>query len=637
MADARSTTPNPHASRRRTAWLLALGCVVAGWSIHFWPHLHTANEAIRLYFAQALVDYGSPVLDPICARHGSIPVDRSEFGGHILMDKAPGLSLLATPVYAVLEGLAPSVRRKDFWLLGYLSTLLCVLLPVGLGLWQLRGWQRSIGLSERAASLTVLLLLLASPLLIYAGLLFGHGLAAALVMLAFFGLAGAGDDAPSLPRRAAAGLAAGYAGLVDTPVFLLAAMLCVYALARRGGGWRDALRVQGAMARLRDAGPFITGVAVASVAQLGYNAWVLGDPLKFTYQFKGDDALAQIHATGLLGFHLPQPEALWGLWFGAARGVFYHAPWLLAAAFGLVHAGWLDADAGPRRRRDARALLWVTVGYAAIVAGFVDWRAGDSAGARHLIPVVPLLGAGLPFVLPIGRLASAPAGRSLLRAALAAACVVGVLTHLPTVAGFPYHFAKLDFPVWELAWPTVTVFASYSESLGSLAGLSGPMAFAAQTALLALTFWLWSRGLPAQTDDVMGDATPSEAAPGALRDLGAPRTFGLFATLLLLWLAASLAPLGKPRRAVQAARYQATALLGPGIASRARFDNDPEGRLERPMPSRKRRLTARERKELELRRIARRQERDAAAGLSGSPAPRRSLRLPSAASDSTAP
>lgn len=629
-----SATP-PDLQRRATLRLLLLACLVAAWSIHFWPHLHTANEAIRLYFAQAVVDTGSPVLDPICARHGSIPIDRSEYGGHILMDKAPGLSLLVVPIYALLQLLWPAIRRQDFWLLGYISTLLTVLLPVAAGLWSMRTWQRRIGVSERAASLTVLLTLLASPLFLYATLLFGHGLAAGLCALGFFGLAGAQDDAPSLRRKAWAGLAAGYAGLVDTPVFLLAAMLCLYALFRESG--RPLQRIRGAL-------PFIAGVALASLAQLGYNAWVLGHPLRFTYQFKGDAALAAIHDTGLLGFNLPSVTALWGLWFGAARGIFYHAPWLLAAALGLIHAGFVGwegdhqgRDSGGRARRDARWLGGIVIAYALIVAGFVDWKAGDAAGARHLQPVVPLLAAGLGFALPIGRFASRRAMRSLLRAALAAGCAIGVLMHLPTVAGFPYHFDRIDYPVFELSWPVVTVFGRYSVSLGSLLGMPGKLSFAVQAALLAGCFVLWSRWTGHATgdsDDVEGDdsaAAPNEGASPGDPDLGFGRTLGLTLTLLLLWLAAAVAPIGRPRRAVQAARYQSTALLAGGLATRARFAADPEGRVERAMPSRKPRLTARERKELELRRREDRREHrrsyDAAMQASGS-APRRKSAVP---------
>ncbi len=560
---------------RKTALLLGLAALVAGWSIHFLPHLHTANEAIRLYFAQAIVDTGSATLDPICAVHGSIPVDRSEFEGRILMDKAPGLSMLLVPVYAALRVVWPEVRRQDFWLFGYISTLLGVLLPICAGLWLLRGWLRATGTDERLAALTLLLLLLASPLLIYAGLLFGHGLAAALVMMAFFGLAGAPDDRPGLHRRALAGLAAGYAGVVDTPVFLLASLLCLYALGRGGPSIRD---------RLREAAPFIAGVAVGAGIQLGYNAVIFGHPLHFAYGYKADANLARIHATGLLGFTLPSAEALWGLSFGAARGVLYHAPWMAVALAGLALAatgrGGDPGHGDPpsrRLRRDARWLLGISAAYFCIIAAFVDWKAGDSAGARHLTPLIALMGAGLPMALPLARWIRHPGALSLAKAVVAVACLMGVILHLPTIAGFPYHVDRLQFPVFELSWPVVTVFSSYSPSLGSVAGLSGPLSFAVQACTIALTFALWSQGLGDDLD---------QGRAGHARDLGRVPTFGLFLTVLMLWLAALLAPLGKPLRAVQASRFLATQVLEPGLSTRANFASDPEGLIDRPMPKR---------------------------------------------------
>lgn len=615
-------TPQPASAgpfgARQTAKLLALAGLCVAWPIHFLPHLHTANEAIRLYFVQALVDTGGFDLSPICALHGSIPVDRAEHAGRILMDKAPGLSLLLVPLYALLEVLWPAIRRQDFWAFGYVSCLLSVLLPLCAGLWQLGRWLRRAGVGERALSLTLLLLLMASPLFIYGGLLFGHGLAAGLMAAAYFGLGPASATAPSLRRRLLCGLCAGYAGVVDTPVFLLAAMVGVAVVGRMPG-------ILGQ--RLRLAAPFWAGIAAGVALQLGYNAAVFGSPLLFAYGFKADAELAEIHATGVLGFTLPRPEALWGLTFGGARGLFYHSPWLLMALFGLLRrairpqasppapdpVAGVDGDApqppapaattNEGLRGEARWLLLIVGGYFLFIASFVDWRAGDAAGPRHLLPLIPLLGAGLPFVLPPARFGRTPLQRSLLTAVASVACLAGVLMHLPTAAGFPYHIDRLEHPVFELSWPVVTVFASYAPSLGSLVGLPGAVAFALQAGLVALCFALWGRGLRDEIATGGVGLEPNRRPIG--RDLGRARTLGIALTLWLLWLAAMVAPLGKPRRAVQASRYLATSTLEPGLASRDRFADDPEGRMARPVPKRPKVLSLAERKRnLELRRAA---------------------------------
>ncbi len=603
---------------RRTAQLLALAALCVAWPIHFLPHLHTANEAIRLYFVQALVDTGAFDLSPICALHGSIPVDRAEHAGRILMDKAPGLSLLLVPLYALLEVIWPAVRRQDFWFFGYLSCLLAVLLPLCAGMWQLGRWLRSAGVGERALSLTLLLLMLASPLFIYGGLLFGHGLAAGLIAAAYFGLGPASSAAPSLQRRLACGLCAGYAGVVDTPVFLLAGMVGLGVLGR----WPGSL-----FERLRLALPFWAGIGAGAGLQLSYNAAVFGSPLLFAYGFKADAELAEIHAKGLLGFSLPNPEALLGLTFGGARGLFYHSPWLLMGLVGLLLRAWPRLAAAPplettavadaetpraavrspladdALRLEARGLLLIMGGYFLFIASFVDWRAGDAAGPRHLLPLIPLLGAGVPFVLPPARFGRTPLQRTLLTAIASVACLAGVLMHLPTAAGFPYHIDRLEHPVFELAWPVVTVLASYAPSLGSVLGLPGAVAFAAQAGLVALCFALWGRGL---RDDV---ATSGVGLEPSLRsgggDLGRMRTLGIALALWLFWLAAMVAPLGKPLRAVQASRFLATSTLAPGLASRDRFADDPEGRAQRPVPKRPRVLSLAERKRnLDSRRAA---------------------------------
>ena len=102
MPDDARSQPVSAQNLRRLAPVLATVLLAWTWYGHFWPQLQTANESIRLYFVQAIIETGRPELDSVCVKHGIVPVDRSEFGGHTYMDKAPGLSLLALPIYPEL-------------------------------------------------------------------------------------------------------------------------------------------------------------------------------------------------------------------------------------------------------------------------------------------------------------------------------------------------------------------------------------------------------------------------------------------------------------------------------------------------------------------------------------------------------
>ena len=71
--------------------MLCIAALLAYW-VHFWPTFHAANESIRLYFVQAVVDHGTASVDTPRQRYGMSNVDKAHYQGHDYMDKAPGLS-----------------------------------------------------------------------------------------------------------------------------------------------------------------------------------------------------------------------------------------------------------------------------------------------------------------------------------------------------------------------------------------------------------------------------------------------------------------------------------------------------------------------------------------------------------------
>ncbi len=541
-----STAPQPPlqtppARRPLPVAVLLAVAVLWAWYCHHWPYLQTANEAMRLYFVQAVAETGRPELDPIVARHRVTPVDRSEFGGHVYMDKAPGASLLALPLYPAMLELQPDVAGEGLWKFGYLATLATMAVPLLLALYAMARYLAAIGLAPRSVAVTVVALATASPLLVYASLFFGHALAAAAIGVAFFAIAGR-DGRPSRRARWLAGAALGLGGLTDTPVFVLAAGVVLYAWLRcaplptAGQGWR-AWQVP---ARLRQTAPIWGGLAIGAVLQLLYNQWVLGHPLHFTYQYKGDQQLKAIMDTGFLGFRPPQADALVGLLLSARRGLFYHAPWLAAAALGL---GWRAASpaVSAGQRLDALAALGLAGAYTLLVSGFADWPAGDCAGPRHLLPIVPLLGWGLGLTL------EAPL-KWWLRAGLWASVALAVALHVPTTATFPYHFAQLERPVLELGVPLLLQRA-FSPSIGQWLGLP---ALASFVLFILMITGLWLAVLRRPKPDVGPEA---------------PRwqSWGATATVLVIWVVGltSVVP-EHPGRAAEVGRYRASVMLQQG-------------------------------------------------------------------------
>ena len=534
--DVRRSWDSPNV-KRRLAGILATVLIAWTWYVHFWPYLQTANESIRLFFVQAVAETGRPELDAVCKRHQHVPVDRTEYAGHIYMDKAPGLSMLALPLYPLVRAIHPAVVCDDLWIFGILVCLLTVTLPCWLLLWLLARYLSALGVTPRVAAIATLALALASPLFAYATLYFGHGLAAACVGGGVYLLALPDSGAGSLRRRFAVGALLGLAGLVDTPVFVIGGMVVLWAAARAVPEPRGAAVAR----RIRAVLPIVALLALAVALQLAYNNWMLGHPLRFAYQFKGDKAFAAMHGSGLFGFHLPQLDVLALLLIGPSRGLFYHSPWLVPSLVGLI-ATARDPAVPEVRRLDAIALTWIALGYAIVVSGFADWKAGDAAYARHLVPILPLLAPGLAYALAWPRLARP--GRALVLTTIA----VGLILTIPTIATFPYHFTRLERPVLELGWP-LWMLGNFSPSVGRALGWSDWTSASVFLALCVVP-WLLTLRLP----------HPIGIGPEPVRQRLAVWSVALGTTVL--WLVSLVASVPHPGRIVQVARAQASSMLG---------------------------------------------------------------------------
>ena len=433
-------------ARHRHLIVLAGLLSLYGYFVHFWPTFHTANESIRLYFVQSVVDAHTPHVDGVLERYHMGNVDRAEVDGHATLDKAPGLSYVVMPLYWVLTRLGMPTGFAQLPRLWHLLLLFGVALPCVLGVAAARRVVFAWTSDDRAAWTAALILGLCTPYAIYATLFFGHGPAAALAMLAFSALV---TDRPLL-----CGALAGAMVLVDTPTLVLAAGLGVGAGLRRRD-WRDLAR-------------FAAGAAPFGLAQLAHNQWLFGDPFTLAYGRKASGAFASIHSQGLYGFRLPTVEALLGLLAGAKRGLLVYSPVLLAAIPGL-RLMWR------KRRFDAALLMTLVMAYVLWIASFVDWTAGTSYGPRHLLPIVPLL------ALPVGVAVADPATWRWLRFVLPGLAVVSFASAWLPIATFPYASEHLVAPVYQLAYPLASE-GHFSPNLGRALGV--PEAWSAFPALL---------------------------------------------------------------------------------------------------------------------------------------------------------
>lgn len=336
------------------------------------PTATNPNEVVRIELAVSIAFWAQLDLGATAAVYG-LSEDVSIRDGRIYSDKAPGLSIVSAPVVWIVNpilGRAPSSDLPTYWPLRHALTLLMVALPT-VGLAFLVG-AAVPEVDPRQRTAFALIAALATPLWAYGTVYFGHASAALLVTLAWLLLLGPPDriTAIGVRRAAGGGAVAGLAVATEYPTALLVAVIFATLVARR-----SALPILAGAT----AGAFAGALPALIYHQVAFGApWITG------YSFKAASDFQAIIAHGVFGISWPSAEALWGILFGARRGIFFYCPLLLLTPLGLW---WMVRSRG---WRDAGPILAAIAAYVFFAAGFVDWTAGWCAAARHLVPIVPL-------------------------------------------------------------------------------------------------------------------------------------------------------------------------------------------------------------------------------------------------------
>jgi hypothetical protein len=511
MPDPESPTPSPQIATRRRflrlsprAWLAAL----LGFSLFYFYSGGGPNQASRFDLDRALLEHGKVNIDPY---HGNT-IDRAFHMGHHYSDKAPGSSLAALPALAVARvalrfvGIDP-VGNPGLLAQMHVATALAATLPALFMCLALFAWSVHRGYSPKGAAFAALALGLTSPIWAYAGLFWGHVLAAFCLV---YGAKAVMTLAEDPPRRGAtrmallAGLATGWAVVTEFPA-APAALVIAVALVWRLRPWSRWLQQLAAFA----------AAALAAALVLGaYNEAAFGSPFHLGYaSVQGFDGMR----SGLFGVTRPRGEALRGLLIGP-RGLLFTSPLLV---LGLIGHGISLARA--RQRWTAIVSLIVIVYSILLNASYVYWNGGWTYGPRHLTIALPFLALGLaPLFDIIWRTL-----RPLAWAALVAGAFLTVIV-VSTDGMTPEDIAK---PLPKHYWPNfrqgqVALADGYSDSGGPATNFGLSLGLPKERSLYPLLFGfaLGGTGLlislrkPARRRPVeTGDAL-TEEQPGIVRE-----------------------------------------------------------------------------------------------------------------------
>lgn len=370
--------------------------------VYFLPRWADWGANSRLNLALAIVEQGTFVIDDYYQNTG----DYAYFEGHYYLDKAPGPSFLAVPVYGAVypilnlapvqnlmirvaasgafsstlneegTGLLPD-KIYDFLVLYWVTVVVVSIPSAFLGV-ILFSFLRDLGLERGWSAAVVLIYAWATNAFAYASSFNSHQLTAFLLFGAFYLGYLMRKERLSWWWIIAAGFMLGYAVICEYPTALIALAVFIYiAVSMPDWRWMIALILSG---------------LPPGLLLMGYNWTVFHTPLPVGYKYS--ELYTDLHSVGLFSITYPHPEALFGLTFGSYRGLFFVSPVLLVALWGLV-MWWKSRE----HRKEWAVCVWSVLTLYLFYGSSAMWQGGYAVGPRYLVPMLPFLVMGFQSFL----------------------------------------------------------------------------------------------------------------------------------------------------------------------------------------------------------------------------------------------
>jgi len=332
------------------------------------------NQNSRFDLVRAIVESGTASID---AYHENTN-DKARIGDRYYCDKAPGVSWMAVPPYAVARLVLPRPDGDDvaqarfLAFAAYVSTVWAIGVPSAVSVVALALLLSAIGVGERARLAAAAAYGLGTLAFPYSTLLYGHQVAAAFTLGAFALLVRARHGGGAGPLvLAGAGALLGGAVAVEYPSALAAIVIAAYAA--------TFVRPLHRLVWLA------AGAALPCAALALYHAVVFGGPLALPYDF----STQKNRSRGFfMGLGVPDAGVLWQILFSPYRGLFFSSPWLALSLPGAVRMARARAGA---LRAEAATCLAIILLHLWLNASLADWQGGWGTGPRYLVPAIPFL------------------------------------------------------------------------------------------------------------------------------------------------------------------------------------------------------------------------------------------------------
>jgi hypothetical protein len=427
----------------RYGWLAAIAIVYL-YVVPYFPRIRSANELPRAYLVKAIVEDHTFAIDRGVATWGAT-ADVSPSRGHQYSNKAPGSSLLAVPVYAVVRAVSgePSLA-VTLWL----CRVFAGIVPMLAFLWLLWNFLARFAPAPDVRRVVVIAYALGSLAMTYSILFYSHQLGAICIATAWILGVDVAERRRGPGAMVGAGFFAGAAPLVDYQAVFAALPIAVYV----------AIRLRPRADLLRAVAAAAGGAALPIGVLLAYHAICFGSPWRTGYD--ASTTFAGYHQHGFLGITGLRLEAFWGALGRPDNGLMTLSPWWLLAIPGL----------GVLWRRGDRATVMVSASALVIYLLFISsinfWRGGWQVGPRYIAAM-------LPFLLPPIAATLQDWAASRARFGIAAgAIIVGVCVYVLSSATFPYWPDSVKHPLFDVTFRLLGD-GMVAPNLGSALGVTG--------------------------------------------------------------------------------------------------------------------------------------------------------------------
>ena len=287
--------------------------------------------------------------------------------GAYYSNKAPGPALIGAPLFCVVDKLLGPPRDQHHYVYDILLSIPFQMIPFAIGAYLLMPAAASLA----AWNVFLPALYFGTTASIFMNSYFGHGFAAAALLLAF---------AMWIRKRYAwLGFFLGWAVLGDyiVPFAFPAIGLALLWLGRQ--------EKQNYANQAKSILWIAFGALVPALLWIQYHTHCFGGPLSLPQKFQNPEFVDLKEKKAALWGVLsafPDPVVFLKLLFGFERGLLWTQPWIFLAT---IFAWTL--------RRERAAWIWIVgslIGFLFLNASFGQWHAGATSGPRYLSPALPL-------------------------------------------------------------------------------------------------------------------------------------------------------------------------------------------------------------------------------------------------------